>query len=289
MARSMTGYGQAMSPEKNGLSFNVEIHSVNRKMLDMNIYLPKEFLHLDIEIRKKLRKEIQRGLVTVKITLKKSKQFSDEKSLKTLKLHWEKTAKSLGFSKEVIDFPFLASQMGNLSLEQMGISQKSLETLLNQTLDKALKDFVKMREQEGKQLVADIKKHLEAILQKVSLFEKEMPKATEKFREKLLDRLKQILEENIEDERILKEVALFAEKIDIHEEITRLKSHLKQAEDLLKKKEEGIGRTLEFIIQEMLREVNTIASKSSNLNVTKATIIAKSEIEKIREQVQNIE
>lgn len=285
MTRSMTAYGSAISPEKESLSFLVEIHSINRKVLDINLFLPKEFLHLDIEIRKRLRKELIRGQVSIKIILKRAKEQKSDKPLKTLKAKWEKTAKSLGFSKEVVDFPFLVSQMDSLS---WGISQKSLELLLKQTVDEALKNHVQMREKEGKVLLLDIKKQLNILSQNVIQMEKHSDKAPEKYRRKLEARLEEILTEQVEDERLLREVAIFAEKVDITEEIIRLRSHLKQSEQLLKQKK-SIGKTLEFLMQEILREINTIASKSSQIDVTKRAIDSKACVEKIREQLQNLE
>ena len=209
--------------------------------------------------------------------------------MQKLKTHWEKIATTLGYSKEEIDLPFLLKQLEHSSFEDLGMSEKTLLHELKNAVKEALAQLLEMREKEGKALSADIANRLKTITSHVQKIEQIAPKASEKQREKLHDRLKGIIEGIEEDERVIREIALYAEKADCTEEVVRLHSHIKQASQLLAKKGESIGRTFDFLIQEMLRETNTIASKSADLTVTQTTVLVKAELEKIREQVQNIE
>ncbi|MDN3505681.1 MAG: YicC family protein [Simkaniaceae bacterium] len=280
MARSMTGYARARSKE-----IDVELSSVNRKGLDIHSHLNRELLSLDMEIRKSISKVIHRGKIAVKIRNTKGEESLVSLSLlKKLKSGFTKIAKELKLSPDEITLPFLLQQMDRSSLEEEVSAPE-----VKKTLTKALQDLIKMKETEGKALAQDITKRLKILSASVSFMEKENAKSPENHRKKLTSRLKELFEEAGKDERILKEIALFSEKVDITEEITRLKSHFKQMQDLLSSKEESVGRTLEFLTQEMLREINTIGSKTAALSVTKKVIDAKAELEKIREQVQNIE
>lgn len=286
---SMTGYSRAVSQQIDGLQMNVEIQSVNRKMLDIQVYLPKELFFLEIDLRKLISKVIGRGQVTVKVSWKKEKVAEAPPVLKKLKTHWEKIAKELGFPKENVNFSFLVAQMEKTSFEEQTLDEKKVGVELTKTVEKALHDLIKMRKTEGKQLCLDIKKRLQNLSESVEIFEKYSQKSGEKYREKILEKIRAIQPQLTEDERIMREVAIFAEKVDITEEITRLKSHFQQANDLLKGKEESMGRTLDFLTQEILRELNTIAAKSAEIEITKQTVAAKAELEKMREQIQNIE
>ncbi len=284
----MTAYAQSTSKAIDGLSWMVEIHSVNRKMLDVHLHLPRELTFLDIEFRKMLGKLIHRGQVNVRFH-PKNKKGSDLSTplLKKLKTHWESIAKDLNLSKGEITLSFLLEQMDRTTIEEEITDKMKQE--LKKTLDKALQGFLKMREIEGKALGEDILKRLKTLDQTVSSIEKLSLKAPEKRQKNLVERLNSLIEDTSKDERILREIALFAEKVDITEEITRLRSHIEQMRGLFQSKEGCIGRVLDFLTQEMLREINTISSKSSELDITKKAIVVKAELEKIREQVQNIE
>ncbi len=283
----MTAYSRATSSEVEGITWSVEIHTINRKALDINIYLPRELLFFDVELRKLIAQSLQRGQVTVRVNLEKGKEAGAAVPLlKKLKSGWEKTAKELGLGKEEITLTFLLAQMEKVSSDLFGTK---IQTELKKTVSVALTGLVKMKETEGKALAADMLKRVKTLQSNVSAMEKMSSKAPEHYREKLLARLEVLLKEPLEDERVLREVALFAEKADITEEITRLKSHLVQFADLLKSKGESVGRTLDFLIQEILREINTVSSKSPDLALTQLAVSSKAELEKIREQVQNIE
>ncbi len=287
MTRSMTGYSRATSSEIDGLSWSVEIHSVNRKALDVHMHLSRELLSLDQELRKMITQVVHRGQVTVRISINKGKQTaSSSVLLKKLKTEWEKTAKALGFSREEITLSFLLEQMDRVSIDEFS---PKVQTELKKTVKKALDDFVKMKEIEGRALAADILKRIKTLSSNIQAIEKLSAKTPEKLRKKLLERLENLLEDAAQDERVFREIALFAERADVTEEITRLKSHFSQVAEVFKSKEKSVGRTLEFLTQEILREINTIASKSAELAITQMAIASKAELEKIREQVHNIE
>lgn len=288
MTRSMTAYAQSSSKIIDELSWTIEIHSVNRKMLDIHLHLPRELIFMDMVFRKILAKQLHRGQVNVRFHPRKGgKDPFATPTLKKLKDHWEKVAKDLRMPKGEITLSFLLDQMDRTEIDQEISTKAQIE--LKNTLEKALQSFLKMRETEGKALAADIIKRLTTIKTTLSSIEKIAIKTPQHRKKVLLERLQNLMEEAINDERILREVAIFAEKADIAEEITRLNSHIKQMRDFFQSKEKSIGRTLDFLTQEMLREINTITSKSSDLAITKKAITIKAELEKIREQVQNIE
>jgi uncharacterized protein (TIGR00255 family) len=295
MIKSMTAYGRITRPSSIG-RWLVEIHSVNRKTLDFTVHLPKDFLQFDIEIRKWLSQAIKRGQVTVKINLcceGMSTEFLQMKMnhLKSFKNCLEKAAMELGYSSQEITFPFLFEQLQSLS-NGVDIQEKedTIRKELQASIEEALKPFLKMRECEGKALALELEKHLQILQNYLQDIEKRAGKAEDKYRKKILDRLQEFKLMTKEDqERVLREVVLYAEKIDISEEIARLKSHIQQFLSLLISEESSVGRTMDFLIQEMGREINTLAAKSDDADISFAALKIKSEIEKIREQAQNIE
>ncbi len=287
----MTGYGRGESPAFDGARWVVEIHAVNRKLLDIAIQLPREWLKFDLDLRKWSGHAIKRGQVTVKAFFRfdgTGVQFSKaySEALAKSKKGWDETALALGLETKGVDLKFLVehTQSTDLSLNEVAI-KSSLESAFNQ----ALSGFVAMREKEGAMLSEDLHRRLELLETIVKKVSELMENAPEKYRKKLIERINEVVEIAEPDERILKEIALFAERVDISEEVTRLSSHIKQAQELLQKKEEPVGRTLDFLMQEMLRELNTVGSKTPLLEVTQSMVQAKTELEKIREQVQNIE
>jgi len=280
----MTAYARARSQEALKAAWTVELHSVNRKGLDILVSSPPSLLFLDIEMRKIIGRSIHRGKVSVKISYSNMKEeaFSIT-ALKKQMRKYTKIAKELHLSTDEITLPFLLKQQ---DLDDETFSTKEIQQL-KETLNDALKTLLKMKETEGKALHADISKRLKTLSGLIDAIETESENSVATYREKLTQKLAEILERALEDERILREVALFAEKADITEEITRFRSHIQQFQS--KGKEESVGKTLEFLTQEMLREINTISAKSPALSVVKKAIEIKAELEKIREQVQNIE
>lgn len=295
--RSMTGYGRALGQELEGWQWVLEIQGVNRKMVDLSINLPKELLRFEMEIRGALSQKLERGQVTVKATLKqlpfkkevKGQQLS---RLKALRSYWQLVTKELGLSTDQVNLPFLLERLKDEALEELPLEESFLKKSLLETLGRAISDFLAMKEREGRRLGEDLKQRLKTIEKAVQKIGKETASAPNKFYEKLKERLKELSlfkGNSSEEERLMKEVALYAEKVDTTEEITRLHSHLKEADRLLKEKEKQVGRSLDFLVQEMQRESNTISAKAPTLEMTGQTLLIKAELEKMREQIQNIE
>ena len=278
--KSMTAYGRKSITTSHG-GLVLEIHSVNGKGLTVALKAPPEFLPFDIDIRKWVGKRVRRGSVTVRISREGSRDEAT-KALGTLKTQWERVAQQLGYSKEAITLRFLADELRHSPQE--GIDN-ALRKELEKGIASALDPFVEMREAEGKALLSDMSARLEKIEAACSGIDK-VTGTVERYRERLSGKLREL---GIEDEeRIAKEVVLFAERIDISEEVTRLRSHIEQFRTYFKS-DEQVGRTLEFLLQEMHREANTISAKSQELGIAKLSIEIKSELGKLKEQVANIE
>jgi uncharacterized protein (TIGR00255 family) len=289
MVKSMTAYSRVSASAPFG-HFVVEIHSVNHKMLDMSIYLPKSFLCFDIEVRKWLSNLLERGQVTLRLTMQGEgeKFFSNYLAqLKNLKEGWEKLCRELNYDPNaMIDLSFLVNQLQDLPVVESKEEEEATKAILKEAVESALGPLMQMKETEGKALVLDIQKRLNIIEENIFAIElkKEIPLAH--FQKKLLERLKDIGQFHVEaEERIAREVALLAEKMDITEELVRIRDHIDKFRRHLFSLEKAVGRTLDFLTQEMHREVNTLGVKSSASDISEI----KAELNKIREQVQNIE
>ena len=296
MFRSMTAYGQSQV-FIGEISFLVEISSVNRKNLDININVPKEFLCFEIPFRKRLFKELRRGFVSLRLS--KEKEIVKTKSLRDLeigalrkKLHaLKEMASQLGFNPEKeISFPFLLDC--NFIVDEVSevlLSERGKQALM-EGFEKALSQFISMREKEAMLLLQDFYLLLDKI--ETSLLQVTQQKAAVVL--KLQNKLKSKLEEigalsDSDNDRILKEVVLFADKVDFQEEVTRMFAHVHQFRELLSSDQLKSGKDADFLIQELNRELNTIGAKAQDLQITKNVLSMKSDIEKIREQIQNIE
>lgn len=295
MIKSMTAYSRTSASSPLG-KFVLEIHSVNRKMLDMSLYLPKDLLRFDIELRKLLGQSLERGQVTVRLTMQSdgasSKLFSHYASqLKAMKEGWEKVARDLGYDAEkMVDLKFLVAQLSAMPPPESKEDEEAILGALKGAVETGMKELLKMKEKEGAVLAADLLKRLQIIEQNAAAVEgkKEIP--LEHYRKKLKEKLQEIGEAAEEhEERILREVALMAEKMDITEELVRLRTHVEHFRNYLASKEKAVGRTLDFLTQEMHREINTLGSKSVDSEISAYVVKMKSELDKIREQVQNIE
>jgi uncharacterized protein (TIGR00255 family) len=286
MVRSMTGYGRniATSPQGNLL---IEVHSVNRRSLEMTVHAPKEFLLFDIALRKRVGERVKRGQVSVRL----SREFGDAvacdvstESLREIYGYWEGVAKSLQMDGAV-DLPFLAAQASMLPRQDFDAS--AMQEAILEGLDGAIIALIGMKEDEGLALVADLEPRLLFLESEIDKVEAGANHAPEEFRKKLSKRLAEF--GLGDDDRLARETVIFAERSDVTEEVTRLRSHIAQFRSHLKKEAESVGRSLDFLIQEMIRETNTIASKTQSLKMKAGALSLKSEIDKIREQVQNIE
>lgn len=289
MAKSMTAFGRSRQ-QIGGRPFIIEIHSVNRKGLEVGLHVPKELLFAEMAIRRRVTQAAKRGHVVVKIIPDEVvKQRITFDACKKMHEKLSEIARTLDPSYKVtFDTVLEMTSKGDFLFTE---SESAIETDLENALDVALGEWDRMKGQEGKVLTADILGRLKLMKTSLKRIEKMKEGATAKYREKLLEKLaevKQVLDED--RDRVLREVVLYVEKLDITEEIVRLESHIAQVQNALSKTEDvSIGRTIDFLIQEMLREANTISSKASDLEVIQEDLLIKSEIEKIREQVQNLE
>jgi uncharacterized protein (TIGR00255 family) len=279
--RSMTAFGTA----KKG-AIQIEIHSVNRKTLDMTIVLPRNMLLFDVPMRKWLSEEIRRGQVTVRVMYDEKENLSPKASLfKPLKAKWDKIAHELGLDpKNEVGLDFLIARSQEETFRGEPLIEKELKSLLLE----ALKNFVKMREKEGGNLSKDLFIQLKGVIANLKKIEAKIPSYTQRQTDKLKEKLKAF--SGVQDEeKILKETIGFIKKIDVHEEIVRFYSHVSQIKELVGSQETTIGRTLDILLQEMAREVNTLMAKMEDTEITKLAIGIKSFLNKMQEQVQNIE
>jgi uncharacterized protein (TIGR00255 family) len=280
----MTAYGRAQHHSKLG-RWTVDIHSVNRKGLDMNVGLPPALMFLDGDVRKWISNAAERGQVSVRISFESLEQKESLQALQEHQKKWQKIAKALGYPASSVDLKFIVDR---LDPQEISLEEKALKADLQKAWEAAEKQWTLMKEKEGKALVEDVKKridHIEKELQKVLKWQ---PALLERYRKKLQDRMKEI-KIDVDEERLLREAALLADKAEISEEATRLESHLEQMHAYLNSKEKSVGRTLDFLAQEMGREIGTLMAKAGDADISRSAIAIKSEVEKIREQVQNIE
>ena len=292
MIKSMTGFGRFESVTDT-CKISVEIKAVNHRYLDLGIKMPKKFNFFESAIRGLLKDYIQRGKVDVFVTYE---DYTEEKvSLKYNSSlaaeymdNFKKMAEQFGIDNDV-KVSMLARCPEVLSMEQVPEDEDQMWALLSEALKHAAENFVETRVREGENLKNDLISKLDNMLSLVDFIETRSPKVLEEYRKKLEDKVKDMLQNTTIDEtRILTEVTIFADKICVDEEIVRLRSHVEATKAAL---EAGgsIGRKLDFIALEMNREANTILSKSNDMEISDQAIILKTEIEKVREQIQNIE
>ena len=295
MLKSMTAYGRASIDDQVG-RFVAEIQSINRKYLEINVVLPKELTRFDAEIKKWISAEVARGQINVKITV----AFDLISPLivtpnlplaRQLKEAWEKIISELGLDpKKFFTSEMLAQEPNLLTYDQDLHDEPLYRQALQRVILQALQQVIAMKKKEGESLQADIASRIEMLGAWIKSIAKKAPEATVKYRQKLVQRLEEVLAGSVEnEERILREVIIFAERIDITEEITRFELHLAQINDLMNNHAHSSGKTMEFFLQELNREANTISSKSSDIEVSHLIVNIKSELERIREQIQNIE
>lgn len=292
MIRSMTGFGRG-NIEQEGRSFTVEMKSVNHRYCDLNVKMPKSFMSLEDRMRKLIQQKVNRGKIDVFITqMNYEKQGAKVILDENLADSYVKCLNKIKEKYEIKENPSLsliAKFPDVITLKQEEEDIEEIWTTLSKTLDEALNMLVDMREREGSKLNKNILLKCDYIKSSLDKIEEKSSLVVNEYKEKLTERLKDLLQDyQIDENRIAMEVALFADKSCIDEEIVRLNSHIVQLKHTLDLNE-PVGRKLDFIIQEMNREANTIASKSTNLDITQLVLNIKSEIEKIREQVQNIE
>jgi uncharacterized protein (TIGR00255 family) len=291
MVISMTGFGRARA-ESDFFSVNVEVKTVNHRFCEMNIRMPRQLLKIEDRMKKKLSQHIRRGRVEVYVSL-------EGEGVVTRKVHvdWKLLDEYAQTIKQISDnygvegtvtLQDLLSRSELLHIEESEIGNDELEKLVLDATEEAAKLLKQMRLAEGEEL----KKDLLAILAQLELYvfelQKFAPLVVQSYKERLTKRMEEFANGQLDETRILTEVAVFADKADINEEVTRLKSHIQQFLQTLQSME-PIGRKLDFIVQEMNREANTIGSKANDSNIAKQVVDIKSLLEKLKEQVQNIE
>ena len=293
MIKSMTGFGrcEVMEGER---KFTVEMKGVNHRYLDVNIRMPKKLNFFETAIRGLLKQSIQRGKVDIFISYE---DFTESQmSLKYNESLAQEYMDCFGRMKEQfsLENDIRVSTLSRcpevLTMEEQVIDEEELWNGLKKALEGAIGQFVETRTLVGSNLKKDIIEKLDGLLDLVGYIEERTPKIVAEYREKLETKVRELLEDaQIEESRIAAEVVIFADKICTDEEVVRLRSHIIHMKETLQSEEAGIGRKLDFIAQEMNREANTILSKANDLEVSNVGIDLKTEIEKVREQIQNIE
>ncbi|MBQ9354957.1 MAG: YicC family protein [Clostridia bacterium] len=288
----MTGFGRAKK-SFDGFDVTVEIKSVNHRFFEFSSRVPRAYMFLDEKLKSCLQERVARGKVETSVsiedtsgksvTLQVNKDYADA---------YINALRELGKKYRLKDDLKLSSLISNNEIivpKRTEIDEDKLTNAVIETAKDALDVFVNMRATEGDRLVADVKSRAELILEKVAFIEERSPQTVKEYREKVEQKIKELVGDvQIDEQRLLTETAIFADKIAVAEETVRLRSHIKEMFDLFEKGG-AIGRKLDFIVQEMNREANTIGSKAGDIAITKTVVDIKAEIEKIREQIQNIE
>ncbi len=293
MIKSMTGFGRAevVTDER---KITIELKSVNHRYLDLSIKMPKKLSFLEGAIRNLMKTYIQRGKVDVYITYEDYTMNNG-----ALKYNRELASEYITCLKQMqqdfgLDYDIKVSTLSRypevLVMEEQSVDEEALWGFIEPPLREACEKFIQTRDQEGGNLEKDLLDKLKALDEKVILVENRAPEVVNAYRTKLEAKVAELLADTqIDDNRIAAEVILFSDKICNDEETVRLHSHIRNMQKMLATETEGIGRKLDFMAQEMNREANTILSKSSDLETSNIAIDLKTEIEKIREQIQNVE
>ena len=290
----MTGYGRGECAQ-DGFKVTAELSSVNRKQAEVSVALPRELDILEAQIRDVVNRVVARGRVNVRINLhaaedkESARKHINQELAKDYAAEFARLSKTLKLGGEVTLDQVLRAP-GVFQTDEQLAESEDLWPVVEKALNTALSALLKMREREGAHLAKDLSARI-AIMQKaVAVVQKQAPLTAENYRQNLLERIKAAGLDSIapDDERLLKEVVLFADRSDISEELTRLQSHFTQFADCVKSKE-PVGRTLDFLAQEMNREINTIGSKANDAVISREVVTLKTELERFREQAQNVE
>lgn len=291
MIKSMTGYGKG-SLTQDLREYQIEIKSVNHRYLDISIRMPKQLTYLEEEIKKEISSKIKRGKIEVFVTYQNNSQEGinvniNKEIAKVYIRELQELAKqeNIGANIEVMDI----AQMPDVLNVTSNQDDETIKTEILQVTKLATEQLVNMKSIEGKKIAEDLQHRINNINTKILEISSISTGLIDEYIVKLEKRVKELLKTDFVDEnRLAQEVVIYADKCSIEEEITRLKSHIVQFESMLQS-DEAIGKKLDFIIQEMNRETNTIGSKANNLDIVNGVVDIKTELENIREQIQNIE
>ena len=292
MIKSMTGFGRS-TYENEGREYIIEIKSVNNRFTDINIKMPRNLNYLEEKIRKQILSNISRGKVEVSIQLNNNSDLGKKINLNTdIAKKYVEELKKLSEETNIIDninimdvarFPDVL----NIRIDEE--AEEVIEKELFTALDSAIDSFLDMRQKEGSKIKVDLENRIEVIKQKIEQISSISAGLVDEYVVKLETRIKELLKTDVVDQtRLAQEVVIYSDKCSVEEEITRLKSHISQFLNLLNENI-AIGKKLDFLIQEMNRETNTIGSKANNLEITYFVVDIITELENIREQIQNIE
>ena len=291
MIKSMTGYGRAMLSE-NSREYQVEIKSVNHRYLDISVKIPRALSYLEEAVKKEISAKVKRGKFDVCITFENNSTQGRDIKINTELAHlYIKELKELAEKEGILSNIEVTeiSKLPEVLNIQNNQSDETIETELITVVREATNNLIEMRKAEGSKIAQDLLVRIEEIQSKIKEISKFSTRLIEEYVVKLKERIKELLQnQEIDQARLSQEVVIYADKCSIEEEITRLDSHITQFINLLNSKE-AIGKKLDFIIQEMNRETNTIGSKANSLEITNEVINIKTQLENIREQIQNIE
>lgn len=295
MVNSMTGFGRSEITEGDK-KITVELKSVNNRYLDLNIKMPKKFNAFEADIRSELKKYMKRGKVDVFISYDNfaqtdSKVKYNKEIAKEYLTYLRQMAVDFGLDDDV-RISSLSKYPEVLTMEDVEIDEDEIWNILKKAINEAAQQFTDARTKEGEFLKKDLFEKLDEMKESVDFITERSPIIIDEYKAKLREKVYDLLEDKqVDENRLVMEVTLFADKICVDEELVRLNSHIKQTREILEKGDdkEGIGRKLDFMAQEMNREANTILSKSTDLEISNRGIILKTDIEKVREQIQNIE
>lgn len=290
--KSMTGYGRAQKII-NGRDILVEIRSVNHRYYEYSSRIPRTYSYIDEKLKALLKTSISRGKVEIAVTINniegKDTEIAVNKGVAEGYVNALRSVSAELGLEDDLTLSKLIKLPDIFNIQKTPDDEEQIWNDVSSVAGEAISNFVNMRSIEGERLKADVNEKADGILTMVAEVEKLSPITVENYRNRLFKKLSEVLEsKDIDEQRILTEAAIFSEKIAVDEETVRLRSHIAQLKAMLDD-EEAVGRKLDFIVQEMNREVNTIGSKAQDLNITKLVVDMKADIEKIREQIQNIE
>lgn len=292
MVRSMTGFGRAKA-QIDGLDITVEIKSVNHRYFEFSCRSPRAYSFLEEKIKSRLSESISRGKVEVSVLIDDNTENATVVEINREYANaYLKALSDLSKEYRIKNDVKVSSLVGNsdiFKVKRQVLEDEVVTSAVFTVLEEALQNFIDMRTTEGQRLLKDVTDRASYILEKVSFIEERSPQTVENYRNRIEQKIKDLLgDTTIDEQRILTEVAIFADKVAVAEETVRLRSHIKQFETLMSSND-AVGRKLDFIVQEMNRETNTIGSKAQDIEIAHTVVDIKSEIEKIREQIQNME
>lgn len=290
--KSMTGYGRSQQIV-NGRDISVEIKSVNHRFFEFSARVPRVYGYLEEKIKSYLQSMVSRGKIDVNVTVftleGQDSQVEINRSLVKGYVDALRSVQEEFGLQDDLSLSAVARFSDAFSVRKAVEDEEVIWNDVRQVAAEAIAHFVEMRALEGERLKQDIREKLSNIASIVNRIEEKAPQTVANYRERLTLKMQEVLaDQNIDEQRILMEAAVFSEKIAVDEELVRLRSHLKQFDTLLEKPD-AVGRKLDFLVQELNRETNTIGSKAQDIEITQYVVDIKSEIEKIREQIQNIE